>query len=528
MFKVLVSDKLGQAGLDIFNAAEDVTADVLLNKSKEELMVIPPEYHGWIVRSETRRDADMIAVAKNLKVIGRAGAGVDNIDVNAASQHGVIVMNTPGANSMATAEQTMALMLAVSRFTGHAHASMKVGEWERNKFNGQELYGKTLGIIGFGQIGKLVAERSLAFGMTVLAYDPYVSEYEAQQRGVTLVELADLYAQSDYITLHTALTATTKQMINADAIAQMKQGVVILNVARGSLVDEVALLEGLNSGKIKGAGLDVFAKEPPAADNPLVGHPKVTHAPHLGASTVESQRKVAVMVAEQTLDVLRGKDVRNAVNMPFTGGPNFATMRPHLDLASKLGVILATLATGDINRIEIEVHGETVEEMVRPIASSLLAGMLANRSAEELNFINAPIIAEKLGVTMAQTIGLSQVGYPNMIACKAYWEGGDETIVGFVMAEKYPRIVQLNGYELEAKPEGVVLYLKNQDQPGVIGQVGSLLAEHNINIAEWRLGRTAPGGEALSLINLDSAPDETVLNALRALSAVTEVRVIVL
>lgn len=316
MYKILVSDKLGQAGLDALEAAQDATFDLKTGLSKDELIAILPEYEGWIVRSGTRPDADMIKAASKLKVIGRAGIGVDNIDIPAATANGVIVMNTPGANSMATAEQTLALMLATSRHTGHAHASLASGKWERSSFVGQELFQKTLGIIGFGKIGRLVAARAQAFGMSVLAYDPYVSEQDAMAYDVTLVDLDDLYAQSDLITLHTAATAETEDMINAAAIKQMKAGVIVINVARGKLVNEADLLAGLESGQIKAAGLDVYKQEPPAADNPLIGHPKVVHTPHLGASSVEAQRNVAVQIVEQVLDALRDKEVRNAVNLP--------------------------------------------------------------------------------------------------------------------------------------------------------------------------------------------------------------------
>lgn len=316
MYKILISDKLGQAGLDVLDGADDAQYDMLTGKTKEELMAVLPEYDGWIVRSGTKPDADMIGAASKLKVIGRAGAGVDNVDISAATAAGVIVMNTPGANSVATAEQTLALMLAASRNTGQAHASMLDGKWDRGKYAGFELFEKTLGIIGFGKIGRLVAQRASAFGMTVIAFDPYVSEEDAVALGVTLVDLDDLYAQSDVITLHTAVTAETQNMVNADAIESMKQDVIIVNVARGKLIDEAALASGLEKGKIRAVGLDVYQTEPVAADNPLIGHPRVVHTPHLGASTAEAQRNVGVMVAEQVLDALRDVEVRNAVNLP--------------------------------------------------------------------------------------------------------------------------------------------------------------------------------------------------------------------
>ena len=320
MYKILVSDKLGKTGLDILEQAEDATYEMITGLSKEELIKIIPEYDGLIIRSGTRPDADIIGAATNLKVIGRAGIGVDNIDREAATMNGVIVMNTPTANSVATAEQTMTLMLAVSRHTAPAHASLAAGEWARSQFVGSELYKKTLGIIGFGNIGKLVAKRAQAFGMTVVAYDPFVSKEAAQELGVTLLDLEDLLPQADYISLHTAVTPTTTKMINAETIAQMKDGVIVVNVARGKLIDDSALADALTSGKIKSAAIDVYNAEPPPADHPLLGLPNVLHTPHLGASSIEAQQNVATEIAEQVLDALRGTDIRNALNYPFPVG----------------------------------------------------------------------------------------------------------------------------------------------------------------------------------------------------------------
>ena len=320
MYKILVSDKLGQTGLDILEQAEDATYEMITGLSKEELIKIIPEYDGLIVRSDTRPDADIIGAATNLKVIGRAGIGVDNIDREAATLNSIIVMNTPTANSVATAEQTMTLMLAVSRHTAPAHASLAAGEWARSQFVGSELYKKTLGIIGFGNIGKLVAKRAQGFGMTVIAYDPFVAKETAQELGVTLLDLEDLLPQADYISLHTAVTPTTTKMINAETIAQMKDGVIVVNVARGKLIDDAALADALTSGKIKSAAIDVYSAEPPPADHPLLGLPNVLHTPHLGASSIEAQQNVATEIAEQMLDALRGTDIRNALNYPFPVG----------------------------------------------------------------------------------------------------------------------------------------------------------------------------------------------------------------
>lgn len=314
MFKILISDKLGQAGLDVLDAAEDVSYDLLLNKSDDDLIAVLPQYNGWIIRSSTSPNAEMIGAASQLKVIGRAGIGVDNIDIDAATQHGVVVMNTPGSNSMATAEQTMALMLAASRHTAHAHMEMANGGWNRGAYVGQELYQKKVGIIGFGRVGRLVAERAQAFGMTVITYDPFVEAETAQALGVEMVSLDEIYAQSDYLTLHTAVTPETTHMINASTIQKMKKSAFIINVARGKLINEADLITALDQDQLAGAALDVFSAEPPDKDSPLINHPKVTHTPHLGASSREAQRNVAVQVVEQVLDALRHNNIRNAVN----------------------------------------------------------------------------------------------------------------------------------------------------------------------------------------------------------------------
>ncbi len=525
MFKILISDKLGAAGLERLDQTKDATYDLKTGMSKEELMAILPGYDALIVRSETKADAEVLAAGTNLKVVGRAGMGVDNIDVRTATMRGIIVMNTPQANSIATAEQAMALMLAASRYTAHSHASLAVGEWNRAKFTGVQLYRKTLGIVGFGRIGRHVARRAQAFGMEVVAYDPYVSEEVGRDHGVTLVDLDDLLAQSDYISLHTALMPETESMINADTIAQMKDGVIIVNAARGKLIDEAALAAALQSGKVRAAGLDVYRKEPPEG-SPLIGLPNVVHTPHLGASSVEAQRDVATQIVDQILDALRGKDFRNAVNMPFPAGPGFEALRPYMALAETLGLLHCHLAEGAIRRVEIEVRGEDVDTLIKPVAAGLLKGILQKSISEDVNYINAPVLAEENGITTSQTKGITPIDYPNMISCKVQWDGGERLLAGVLFGGSEPRLVQVDEYTLEAKPFGEVLVLRNRDVPGVIGQVGTILAAYEVNIGEWRMGRDKPGGEALSFINLDSKPPTAVLDALAVIPAITHVRLV--
>lgn len=525
MYRILVSDKLGEIGLQRLEAAADASYDMKTNLTKEELIEVIPEYDALIVRSGTKVDADVLAAGANLKIVGRAGIGVDNIDIKAATMRGIIVMNTPQANAIATAEQAFALILGVSRNIAPAHASLMVGEWRRSEFTGLQIYRKVLGIIGFGRIGRLVAKRAQGFGMEVLAYDPFVSEEVAHELGVTLVDMDDLLAQADYITLHTVLTPDTENMINAQAISQMKEGVIIINSARGKLIDEAALADALKSDKIAAAAIDVYSTEPPQ-DNPLIGLPNVLHTPHLGASTKEAQRDVATQIVDQTLDALRGTDFRNTINMPFAAGPDFADTQPYMMLAEKLGVLQAGLAPGPVRRVEVEVRGEMVDRLVRPVAAAILKGLLQYSMADQVNYINAPVLAEENGISISQTTGISVVDYPNLISCQVHWEGGQRLVAGVLFGGKRPRIIQVDSYHLDANPQGIVLVMQNQDVPGVIGQVGTILAAYDINIGEWRMGRHDPGGEAMSFINLDGELPPSVLEALEKIPAVTQVKLV--
>lgn len=527
MYKVLITDKLGDAGLQRLEELEDATYEMKLGLSPEELQNVIPAFDALIVRSGTTVDETLLRAAEKLKVVGRAGIGVDNIDIRAATIEGIIVMNTPQANSIATAEQTVALMLALSRHTAPAHASVKAGEWRRSEFVGVQLYRKTLGIIGFGRIGRLVARRAQAFGMDVIAFDPFVSEEVGRELGVTLVDMDDLLAQSDYISLHTAYTEETDKMINAESIAQMKDGVRLINAARGKLIDEAALAEALKSGKVAAAAVDVYHQEPPQ-DSPLLGLPNILHTPHLGASTVEAQRDVATQIVDQVLDALRGTDFRNAINMPFPAGPDFATTRPYMKLAEKMGILHNALAPAPIRRVEIEARGETVDELVRPVAAALLKGLLERSLSDTVNYINAPMLAEEHGISISQTTGVGAADYPNLISSRVSWDGGHRVISGVLFGGEQPRIVQVDNYHLDAYPEGHVLIMQNKDVPGVIGQVGTILGAYDVNIGEWRMGRVEPGGEALSFINLDGDLPDAVVQALETIQAVTNLKLVTL
>ena len=527
MYNVLITDRLGEAGLKRLEQTEDVTYLMDTALSREELLQAIPAYDALIVRSGTKVDAGLLEAGKKLQVVGRAGIGVDNIDVRAATMRGIIVMNTPQANSIATAELTMTLMLALSRHIVPAHTSLAAGEWRRADFVGIQLYRKTLGIIGFGRIGRLVAHRAQAFGMEVLAYDTYVSEEVGRDLGVILVDREDLLAQSDFISLHTAATPETERMINAATIAQMKDGVHLINAARGPLIDEHDLADALKSGKVAAAALDVFRNEPPE-DSPLLDAPHVLHTPHLGASTVEAQRDVATQIVDQILDALRGSDFRNALNMPFPAGPDFASTRPYMELAEKMGVLQSTLAPAPIRRVEVEVQGDAVDTLIRPVAAALLKGILERSLTETVNYINAPVLAEENGIAISQTTGVSSADYPNLISCRVHWDEGQRTLSGVLFGGSQPRIVQVDKYQLDANPQGAVLVMRNRDVPGVIGQVGTILAAYNVNIGEWRMGRETPGGEALSFINLDGEVPAPVLQALEEIPGVISLKLVTL
>ncbi len=526
MFQILVSDKLGDDGIHRLESAEGIRFDVRTGMSKDELLSAVPAYDAIIIRSGTKVDADVLAAGCKLKVVGRAGIGVDNVDVAAASKRGVIVMNTPQANSVATAEHTMTLILALCRHTAPAHASVAAGQWERSKFTGIQLYRRTLGLIGFGRIARLVAQRARGFDMQVIAYDPYVSAEIGQEAGVKLLDLDEVLAEAEILSLHTSLSPETENLVNADNLAKCRDGVLLVNPSRGKLVDEAALAAALKSGKVRAAALDVYRSEPPAPDNPLIGLPGVLHTPHLGASTEEAQRDVAVQIVEQVLDALHGRDFRNSVNMPFSVGPNFREVEPYMRLASKIGALQFHMADGPIRKVELELRGEAVEGLAKPIATGLLKGLLEFIAADSVNYINAPTLAHDMGITVSQAQGLSGSEYANLVTCRVQWEGGERTISGTLFGGTHPRIVQVSRYHLDVEPEGTMLIMMNQDVPGVIGQVGTLMGQHGVNIAEWRLGRTEKGDLALAFINLDSDLSDAVMEEIAALPAIQKLKLI--
>lgn len=526
MAKVLISDKMSPEAEQVFRS-RGVEVDYLPGMTPEELKSKLPEYDGIAIRSATRLTQELIQAASKLKVIGRAGIGVDNVDIPAASKQGVIVMNAPFGNSVTTAEQTMALMLAAARHIPAATASTRSGKWEKNGFMGRELAGKTLGIIGTGNIGSLVIERSRGMKMAILAYDPYLNKAKAHEMGIELVEnLDDFWPRVDVLTIHAPLTAKTRHIVNADALARMKKGVIVINCARGGIVDEVALYEALKSGKVFAAGLDVFEKEP-AKESPLFGLDNVVLTPHLGASTTEAQIKVAVQIAEQISDFLLKGTVQNALNIPAVSEHELPALRPYLNLADKLGTTLGQLTEAGVQSIDITYEGKVSGLNHKPITNTFLNSLLTPMLETGVNLVNAPLIAKERGIEVTETVReQSKKGFTSLIAVTITTEKRQRCIAGTLSFDERPRIVSMNEVPIEATPEGNLLFIANQDAPGLIGRVGTLLGEANINIANFHLGRTHQGGSAIAFINIDQDVPKAVMAQLLQVPNVLEVKLV--
>ena len=525
-WRILVADDILLEGLAILRAAPGVQVDDL-RLSRAELLARLGEYDALVVRSGTPVDRELMERGARLQVIGRAGLAFDNIDVAAATERGIMVLNTPDAYSLAAAEHTMALLLALCRHVPAADASVRAGAWERERFLGAQLSGKVLGLVGLGRVGQLVAQRAAAFGMPVLAYDPYAGELEARDLGVTLAPLDEVLAQADFLSLHSALTDETRRLLGREELARLKPSACLVNCARGELIDEAALAEALAAGRLAGAALDVFGTEPPAG-SPLLGLPNVVLTPHLGASTREAQRDVSVQVARSVLAALQGSGYHNVVNLPFDAGDDFARTRPYLDLAERLGALQAELAGAELTGVEIEVKGPEVTGLVKAIAVALLKGLLGQRLARPVNYVNAPALAAERQLRVTQARGLETADYANMISCRVSWNGGQRLVAGTLFGGFESRLVLLDEFRTDARPRGQVLIMFSRDVPGVIGIVGTLLFQYGVNIAEWRLGRDRPGGTALSFINLDSRVPPDGLVALRSLPQVIDVRSVLL
>jgi D-3-phosphoglycerate dehydrogenase len=524
MPKVLISDELSPAAVEIFRSRGiEVDFQPQLGPDAAKLKEIIGNYDGLAIRSATKVKPDIIAAATNLKVIGRAGIGVDNVDIPAATAKGIVVMNTPFGNSITTAEHAIALLFAAARQLGAADASTQAGKWEKNRFMGVELYAKTLGLIGCGNIGSLVAERGLGLKMKVIAYDPFLSPERAIEIGVEKVELEDLLARADFISLHTPMTEKTKNILSAENIARTKKGVIIVNAARGGLVDEVALRAALESGHVAAAGFDVFTQEP-AKENVLFGAPNLIATPHLGASTSEAQENVALQVAEQMADYLISGAVTNALNMPSITAEEAPRLKPFAALAEKLGLFAGQIVDDDLEAVEIEYEGHVAAMNVKPLTAAALAGLLRPMLAE-VNMVSAPAVLKERGTSMTESKREISPTYDSVIRIKVKTGGSWRTVAGAVIAGA-PKIVEVKGMSLEASFHPLMLYVNNSDKPGFIGALGTILGEAQVNIATFNLGRVAAGEDAVALVGVDQQLAEPVLAAIKALPQVRYVRVL--
>lgn len=520
--RVLVTDTLAESGLAILRAASDVDLDYRPGLKGADLLRAVSESDALITRSGTAVTPELVSAGDRLRIVGRAGVGLDNVDVDACTARGILVINAPTANIMSATEHTMAMLLALCRNIPEAHASVMRGEWTRPKFMGIELSGKTLGVIGLGRIGSRVTVRARAFGMHVIGYDPYIAPTAFERVGAEQVSLEELLAQSDVITVHTPLTDETRGMIGADEIVKMKDGVVLVNVARGGIYEEKALADALNSGKVSGAAVDVFADEPPGKDHPLLNAKNIVLSPHIGANTIEAQDRVAVQTAEMVVEALRGSIFVSAVNLPFEGLSD-ADAAPMIKLSEKLGLFAAQIINGPVNRAAIELWG--IEERLTKILSvAALKGVLTPFVAESVNFVNAESVAENRGIAISSTTHPTPHDYTNLITFRA-GSGNEEVCVsGTLFSEKNQRIVSVNAFRVEFKPEGHIIYIINKDVPGVVGKVGTLLGDREINIAEYNLARGESGGKAMAVITVDSPLDADTLNFLKSYREMEEVK----
>jgi D-3-phosphoglycerate dehydrogenase len=524
--KVFIADSISQRGIDELarNGALETTMQTGL--SEAELVDAIAEFAALIVRSQTKVTARILNAAKKLRVVGRAGVGVDNVDVETATRRGVVVLNAPGANTISTAEHTFSLLLSLARNIARADATLKSGTWDRKNLEGVELYNKTLGIIGMGRIGSELSRRAIAFGMRVVAFDPYLSASRARSLQVELAEdLSDLLPAADFISLHTPLTAETRHILNAERLAKTKRGVRIINCARGGLIDEEALAEAISDGQVAGAALDVFETEPLPADSPLRKLANLVLTPHLGASTAEAQESVGIEIAQSIRAALLEGTIRNAVNMPTLDAKTLALIGPHLRFGEKLGRFLSQLAPRRVDSLNINYSGKVNEVDTTAITRAILKGFLQSAGGSEVNEVNAPAFAESLGLKITETRLSAPGDYSDMLELSASAEG-KEISVGGAFFGITPRIVSINTRPVEARPHGVVLVLENTDRPGMVGRIGTLLGAHNVNIATMSLSRNQAGGTALTVLNLDSAPGEELLREIRKSEDIRSAQVI--
>jgi D-3-phosphoglycerate dehydrogenase len=502
-YRIVVSDHLPQLGWELLQQAEDVqTVGPYIDR--DELLAALPGAQALIVRGGSQVDRALIDQAPNLKVIARAGARHDNIDLDYATRKGILVVNVPAANRYAAVEHTFGLLLTLARDLTRGVNELRAGRWPRYQIVGFQLHGKTLGLIGLGGLGQAMAERAHAFGMHVLVYDPYIDLSFAREHAVEVVGFHELLSRSDIIIPQTPYSETTHRMFDTEAFSKMRPEAYFINVVDPRLIDETALLTALDEGRLAGAALDTFQEEPPSADHPLVAHPLVLPTPHLNQNTHESQAQTGQIVVSSVLAALRKTDYDNVLNLPFREAGAYKRAEPYIRLAEKLGRLQGQLAEGWINGLDVEILGEGLQDLVRPAAAMLLSGLIRPKNGQAINWVSAPVIASEQGLQTAQVKNLlDRADYPNLLICKVRWEGGSRTVAGVLFANGDSRLVHYDGFEVDAAPEGYVLVLENDDVPGVIGKVGSMLGQAGVNIANWRYGREVHGGRAVSFINLD-------------------------
>ena len=523
--KVLVADDLSADGVAILQRGRGLTVDVKVGLKPAELKAIIGEYDALAVRSATKVTAEILEAGKKLKVVGRAGVGVDNVDLAVANRRGIVVMNTPGGNTITVAELTVAMMMALSRHLPQATASLKSGKWEKKRFEGRELFNKTLGVIGIGNIGSVVVDRCLGMKMKVVAFDPFITPEAATQLGCELVELDELYRRADYVSVHVPLSDATRNLIGKEALAKMKKGAFLVNCARGGIVDEAALVEALKSGHLGGAALDVFATEPPNPDNPLFRLDNFICTPHLGASTYEAQQNVATALAEQMVDYLCNQTIRNAVNVPSVSREVLEKLGPWLSLAQKLGALAAQLGPEAVTQVEVAASGEIKDQPLKPITVQALKGFLAALWGEPVNEVNAPVLAKERGIEVIELRRADHTNFASALSVRVRGKG-EVFVEGTVFGHRDLRVTHVNHFDIEAEPNGTLLAMLTQDVPGVVGRVGARLGEANVNIARIHLARAKAGAEAYSLVNVDAEPTPAVLEKLRATPGVLSVELV--
>jgi D-3-phosphoglycerate dehydrogenase len=523
--RILIADSVAPEGIEMLRAAGDV--DVRIGLPVEELISIIGDYQALVVRSETKVTRPVLEAATKMVVVGRAGVGVDNIDLEAATERGVIVVNAPQGNTVAAAEHTIALLMALARHVPAADASMRIGKWDRKTYVGTEVRGKALGVVGLGKIGSEVARRAVGLDMRVLAFDPFVPDERARALGVESVDFDRLIAESDFITVHPPLTASTTGMIGEAQIVKMKPGVRLINVARGGIIDEAALAKAVKAGKVAGAAVDVFTEEPIRPDNPLLGEPKIITTPHLGASTAEAQERVALDVAEQIVEILAGKPARYAVNAPMLGAETLKVVGPYMGVAEIIGSVATQLVTGKLQTIEIDYFGEIAEHDVTPLRASVIRGLLKPISVENVNIVNASLIAQARGWNIDERLRSSHEVFVNLVHVKVGTSEAEVTVGGTV-EHGAPHIVLLNGLDVDIVPEGdaFLLACDNEDRPGMIGKVGTLLGRFDINIRSMQVGRRGRRERALMLIAVDEQPTEGQLEEIEGIDGIHNVRLV--